>query len=148
FFALLETDSPLREDLARLLRHLDNNLSAIENLLVALLAKREQWLEVLLETRAENARDYLEANLQQVITEHLQSLHRCFLLHQSELCEIADRAAANLKDEAPQSHLIATLAGICALPPTTPEAVNQWQALADLLLTNKGTFRARLTKNE
>src|SRR5690606_24389594 len=98
FFALLESDSPLRDDLARLLRHLDKNLSAIENLLVTLLEKREQWLEVLLEARAENAREYLENSLQQVITEHLQSLYQLLLPYQSELCEIADRAAANLQD--------------------------------------------------
>lgn len=148
FFALLESDSPLRDDLARLLRHLDNNLSAIENLLVTLLEKREQWLEVLLEARAENAREYLENSLQQVITEHLQSLYQLLLPYQSELCEIADRAAANLQDEAPQPHFIATLLGMCSLPPTTPDAVQQWQAVVDLLLVKTGTFRSRLTKNE
>jgi ATP-dependent helicase/nuclease subunit A len=147
FLALLETDSPLRDDLARLLNHLDNNLSTIENLLIALLAKREQWLEVLLEARADNARKYLEVSLQQVITEHLQRLYQILLPHQSELCEIADRAAVNLQDEAPQSHLIATLKGICSLPPTTPDAVQQWRALADLFLVATGSFRKSLNKN-
>lgn len=147
-FALLEQDSPLREDLARLMRHLDNNLPAIENLLVALLAKREQWLQVLLQTREENARFYLEATLQQVITEHLQQVYDYLLLHQSELCIIADQAAQNLQQEAPQKHCIHLLHGIAALPAIAPDAVAGWQALADLLLTNSGTWRARLTKNE
>lgn len=148
FFSLLEQDSPLREDLARLLRHLDNNLSSIEDLLVALLAKREQWLEVLLQARQQDARDYLEHILQQVITEHLQQLHHGLLLHSSELCIIADQAAKNLEQELPQKHRIGELLGITHLPLCEPDAVPTWSALADLLLTNTGTYRARLTKNE
>jgi ATP-dependent helicase/nuclease subunit A len=147
-FALLEQDSPLRDDLARLLRHLDNNLGAVESLLVALLAKREQWLQVLLQARADDARQYLEATLRQVITEHLGPLQNFFLLHQSELCAIADQAAKNLQDEPPQKNLIATLLGVAALPGITSTAVAHWQAIADLLLTNTGSYRARLTKNE
>jgi ATP-dependent exoDNAse (exonuclease V) beta subunit len=147
-FALLEQDSPLREDLARLLRHLDNNLSAVENLLVALLAKREQWLQILLLARAEDAREYLERTLLDVITEHLHKLHECLLLHASDVCEIADKAAHNLQQEPAQKNNIASLLGITALPDTDPDAVPHWQAVADLLLTNSGTFRARLTKNE
>lgn len=148
FFSLLEQDTPLRDDLALLLRHFDNNLSAIENLLVTLLAKREQWLDALLQTRQDYARDYLEHTLTQVVCEHLQQLQQALLLHASDLCEIADCAARNLEEEAPQKHGIASLLGVTALPGCTPDAVPQWLAIADLLLTNSGTYRARLTKNE
>src|SRR5690554_2788449 len=148
FFSLLEQDTPLRDDLALLLRHFDNNLSAIENLLVTLLAKREQWLDALLQTRQEYAREYLEHTLTQVVCEHLEQLQQTLLLHASDLCEIADCAARNLEEEAPQKHGIASLLGVTALPGCTPDAVPQWLAIADLLLTNSGTYRARLTKNE
>lgn len=148
FFALLEQDSPLRDDLARLLRHLDNNLASIENLLVALLAKREQWLEVLLQARQQHARDYLEQTLHQVIVEHLQQVQLCLQLHASELCSIADQAAKNLEQESPQKHRIRELLGVTGLPLCEPHAVEQWVAFTDLLLTNSGTYRARLTKNE
>ena len=148
FFALLEQDSPLRDDLARLLRHLDNNLASIENLLVALLAKREQWLEVLLQARQQHARDYLEQTLHQVIVEHLQQVQACLQLHASDLCAIADQAAKNLEQEAPQKHRIRELLGATGLPLCEPNNVEQWVAFTDLLLTNTGTFRARLTKNE
>lgn len=147
-FGLLDQDSPLREDLARLLRHLDNNLSAVENLLVALLAKREQWMAVLLQARAEDARNYLENILLNVITDHLQKLQQCLQMYGSELCEIADQAARNLGLEPPQKNLICDLLSLDSLPGAEPEAVQKWLALADLLLTNTGSFRARLTKNE
>lgn len=147
-FNLLEQESPLRDDLTRLLRHLDNNLQAVENLLIGLLAKREQWLSVLLQARHEDARAYLEQVLRDVICEHLDLVENALLIHSSELCSIADRAASNLQEEGDKKNRIHELLGINGLPDTEPEALPQWYALADLLLTNSGTFRARLTKAE
>ncbi len=145
-FHLLEQDSPLREDLTRLLRHMDNNLPAVENLLTSLLAKREQWLGVLLQARHEDARTYLEQVLRDVICEHLDLVEAALLIHSSELCSIADRAAANLQEEGERKNRIHELLGINGLPDTEPESLPQWFAIVDLLLTNGGTFRARLTK--
>ena len=147
-FHLLEQDSPLRADLTRLFRHLDNNLPAVENLLVSLLAKREQWLGVLLQARHEDARAYLEQVLRDVICEHLDLVEAALLIHSSELCSIADRAAANLQETSERKNRIHELLGINGLPDTEPESLPQWFAIADLLLTNSGTFRARLTKTE
>lgn len=147
-FHLLEQDSPLREDLTRLLRHMDNNLPAVENLLISLLARREQWLGVLLQARHEDARTYLEQVLRDVICEHLDLVEAALLIHSSELCSIADRAAANLQEEGERKNRIHELLGINGLPDTEPESLPQWFAIVDLLLTNGGTFRARLTKAE
>ncbi|WP_062067779.1 UvrD-helicase domain-containing protein [Cellvibrio sp. OA-2007] len=147
-FKLLEQESPLRDDLTRLLRHLDNNLQAVENLLISLLAKREQWLGVLLQARHEDARAYLEQVLRDVVCEHLDLLAAALLIHSSELCSIADRAATNLQEEAERKNRIHELLGINGLPDAEPESLNQWLSLVDLLLTNGGTFRARLTKAE
>lgn len=147
-FTELEKETPLRHDLAQLLRHLDNNLSSVEKLLVALLAKREQWLHVLLQARSNHAREYLEATLQQVINEHLNLLHTHLQLHQSDVCAIADSAAQNLHRDAPADEGIAALLGITTLPGTDVKDVAQWKNIAELLLTKTGTYRARLTKNE
>lgn len=147
-FKFLEQDSPLREHLIRLLRHFDNNLSAVEDLLTSLLAKREQWLEVLLQARHEDARHYLENVLQLVIREHLELVQEALLLHSSEICGIADRAADNLQKESERKNRIHELLGISGLPATEPESIHEWLAIADLLLTNSGTYRARLTKAE
>lgn len=147
-FNLLEQESPLRDDLTRLLRHLDNNLQAVENLLISLLAKREQWLGVLLQARHEDAREYLERVLRDVVCEHLDLVEAALLIHSSELCNIADRAAANLQEEGERKNRIHELHGINALPDAEPESLNSWLAITDLLLTNGGTWRARLTKAE
>ncbi|MEN0035960.1 MAG: UvrD-helicase domain-containing protein [Cellvibrio sp.] len=147
-FKLLEQESPLRDELTRLLRHLDNNLQAVENLLISLLAKREQWLGVLLQARHEDAREYLERVLRDVVCEHLEQVEAALLIHSSELCNIADRAATNLQEEGERKNRIHELLGINALPQAEPESLNHWLALVDLLLTNGGTWRARLTKAE
>ncbi len=147
-FKLLEQESPLRDDLTRLLRHLDNNLPAVENLLIGLLAKREQWLGVLLQARHEDARIYLEQVLRDVVCEHLDLVEQSLLIHGSELCNIADRAATNLQEESERKNRIHELLGISALPNAEPEFLPQWLAITDLLLTNAGSWRARLTKAE
>lgn len=147
-FKLLEQESPLRDELTRLLRHLDNNLQSVENLLISLLAKREQWLGVLLQARHEDAREYLERVLRDVVCEHLDQVEAALLIHSSELCNIADRAATNLQEEGDRKNRIHELLGINALPQAEPESLNHWLALVDLLLTNGGTWRARLTKAE
>jgi ATP-dependent helicase/nuclease subunit A len=144
----LEKDSPIQNDLIRLYKHVDNNQNAIENLLVSLLAKREQWLGALIQARNDNARDYLETVLVDVIEEHLQHVHNALAPLASEICAIADAAARNLEDEGEKKNRIHELLGITYLPSTTPDDVRTWLALCDLLLTQTGSFRSRLTKAE
>lgn len=151
--ALLENpDLGLQDDLTRLLMHLDNHLPAIENLLVALLARREQWLDILLQARHEEARDYLQQVLQDVVLEHLTLVHSKLRLHSPALCAVADRAGFNLQQEPSGKAIfpwgIEHLVGISTLPPLSADHALQWRQLAELLLTTAGTFRQRLTKNE
>jgi ATP-dependent helicase/nuclease subunit A len=143
----LESESPVRDDLTRLLEHLDNNLGSLENLLMALLAKRDQWLGLVLAAQHQNARHYLESVLQDVIKDSLTAAAHVLKLHGSELANIADWAAKNLHESAPDS-AIAQLHGITGLPKTEITELHKWLALAELLLTNDGGFRKSLTKNQ
>lgn len=143
----LESESSVRDDLTRLLEHLDNNLPALENLLMALLAKRDQWLGVVFQAQHNDARAYLEAVLQEIIIESLHAAEHILQLHGSELANIADWAAGNLQATAPDA-LITKLQGIAGLPDIELSELGQWIALADFLLTNEGTFRKSLTKNQ
>ncbi len=143
----LESESSVRADLTRLLEHLDNNLQALESLLMALLAKRDQWLGVVFQAKASDARPYLESVLQDIISDSLKASAQLLQLQGSELAAIADWAAGNLQASAPDS-LIASLHGITGLPPADLSAQQQWLAIAQLLLTGGGTFRKSLTKNE
>src|SRR5690606_3487406 len=83
-----------------------------------------------------------------VICEHLESVQELLLLHSSEICAIADRAATHLQQESERKNRIHELSGINGLPEPEPAAINEWLAIADLLLTNSGSYRARLTKSE
>jgi len=143
----LETDSPLRDDLTRLLSHLDNHLPALESLLISLLKKRDQWLGVILDSQHKGARQYLESVLQDVIQDSLTAAQALLKLHASELASIADWAAANLQETFPEC-AIAKLHGMSALPNAELVQLHQWLALAELLLTNEGSFRKSLTKNQ
>lgn len=143
----LESESPVRDDLTRLLEHLDNNLGSLENLLMALLAKRDQWLGLVLAAQHKNARHYLESVLQDVIKDSLTAAARILQLHGSELASIADWAAGNLQESAPDS-AIAQLHGITCLPKAEIAELDKWLALVELLLTNDGGFRKSLTKNQ
>ncbi len=143
----LESESPVRDDLTRLLEHLDNNLGSLENLLMALLAKRDQWLGLVLDAQHKNARHYLESVLQDVIKDSLNAAARLLQLHSSELASITDWAAGNLQESAPDS-AIAQLHGITSLPKPDIAELHKWLALVELLLTNDGSFRKSLTKNQ
>ncbi len=146
-FNELESESSVCADLTRLLQHLDNNLQALENLLLTLLAKRDQWLGVVFQAKGSDARDYLESVLQDIICDSTKAAAHVLQLHGSELAAIADWAAGNLQESAPDS-LIASLRYMTGLPQTDLSEQKQWLAIAHLLLTGGGTFRKSLTKNE
>ncbi len=146
-FAQLESDTLLQEPLSRLLTHLDNNLSAAEQLLLSLLGNREQWLPHLLGSRVEGARRWLEQALQAVITEQLQTLGEHLAPLEDRLCSLLRRAAGHLRQSDPDHALVAWL-DRTTLPEPAPEAVPLWESLASLLLTDKDTLRSRITVKE
>jgi ATP-dependent helicase/nuclease subunit A len=143
----LESETSLGEDLTQLLEHLDNNLTTLENLLIALVAKRDQWLEVILLAKHQDARLYLESVLKEIISDHLADAKKILLLHASELASITDWAASNLAEYLPDSP-IALLKGMQSLPSTELSGLDHWLAIIELLLTKEGTFRKSLNKNQ
>src|SRR5215471_2620852 len=59
---LLIAEPPYREPIETMLRHLDNNAARLRELLAAMLAKREQWLELAVQT-ADSERAALEQSM-------------------------------------------------------------------------------------
>ena len=145
--AELEKESSLSQDLYRLLEHLDNNTSNIENLLVSLLHRREQWLPLMLASRHSQAREWLEGALCEVITTSLDKAANCLQSVASDLAQLGDYAGNNLNESAPTAN-IAQLAGIDSLPPSTVEALPQWHALLELLLKKDHDWRKQITARE
>ncbi len=143
----LEKDSPLSDDLFLLLGHLDNNTQQIEDLLISLLQRREQWLPLMMASRSSDAREWLQDSLKDVLQEVLSQLKQALRPFDSDLSLIADFAANQLSESGSNSP-IAQLKGISGLPSDGVEDLKAWLAVSELLLTQKGEWRKKLTVKE
>lgn len=122
----------------QLLRHLDNSVAAFVDLLVAMLARREQWLRHVL---ASGQRESLEAALCAVIREGLAKVRRAAPEPLAEdIVELSRFAARNLDSSAP----LAPCANLDALPGREVEDLPAWLGIASLLLTSGNTWRKRV----
>ncbi|MCF8111912.1 MAG: UvrD-helicase domain-containing protein [Desulfobacteraceae bacterium] len=146
--AELEGAGGLSGPVEALVVHLDNRLSAIEELIALMLPKRDQWLRHVVHSGdIRKLRKSLEDAIRGVITRTLLSLRQRFpddcLLDTVELYRFA---AENLESEAPDS-LVAKGAGVADLPGTAPEDLAAWQGLAELFLTKDGAWRKAVNKS-
>lgn len=130
--------------IACLLRHLDNNLATVENLIAGMLANRDQWQRHAIDIdRAD-----LEAALAAVVGDALATLADAFPDDvATTLVPVLAYAADNL---ARQGVELAALPGLRAgrLPDAVPAALPAWVEIAGLMLTKSGQWRSRLTVNE
>lgn len=140
----LEQQTPLGLAISTLLQHLDNDLNKLEQLLINLLSKREQWLGQLYQSRG--ARDYLEGFLNQVIEETLTKATELLSPTGSDLSLLADYAATQLPASKQHSPIKKCL-GITSLPLANSTELPQWHGLCELLMTAKDEWRKRLDKN-
>lgn len=140
----LEQKNSLGKAVSTLLRHLDNDLNKLEQLLINLLSKREQWLGQLFQSRG--ARNYLESFLNKVIEETLFEAQHLLLSNGSDLALLADYAASQLphdKRTSPINHCLEMV----GLPENNLHFVEQWQGLCELLLTKENDWRKAFNKN-
>lgn len=108
-----------------LLAHLDHRAQHAQNLLVTMLASRDQWLPYLLQQDNEALRCQLEKNLMSWVA------HRC-------QCA-ADHLPQNLGEY---------IAFDTDAPSADPSTLPAWQKLATQLLTQKGQWRKIWEKNK
>ncbi len=146
------TEGVFSEAATGVLRHLDNNTSIYVDYLARMLGTRDQWLPMtgsgdLDEAEAAALRQTLEDNLEQAVSDHLSLAAALFPSEIAyELGEYFDYAGANLAAGENPGSPIAALAGMTDLPPATSHAVASWQGVAELLLTQAGTFRKSVDK--
>jgi ATP-dependent exoDNAse (exonuclease V) beta subunit len=139
-------DDELADDLSLLLLWRDHRTQDLENLLVSLLGKREQWLRALGVT-GRPGRAALQQVLAEVVAERLQAARTALDdalartgIDAGELAGLAAFAAETLAADGRDSPL-AEWAGHDALPDSAPEDLPRWRALAELLLTKAGSVR-------
>lgn len=128
--------------LTHLIKHFDNKLDKIETLFIQLLAKRDQWLGVLYQTK--DQRKQLELILTNIIEEQLLDIQDTLEPIASELAILADHAANHLQDS---TSLITHCLSLTGLPNNDTQAIPQWLGLAELLLTRQGKLRKSATKS-
>lgn len=131
----------MRQHIARLLTHLDNDWMRAQRLLSAMLARRDQWLRY----AGQLDRGALEAPMQRECARQLERVHQAFPEAElQELIALARYASANLPGDAP----MALCASLDSVPAFTHRQLEVWRALASILLTKEGGWRAKLTKTE
>ncbi len=146
--AEIETGSRWSPAVEVLIRHLDNQLEKVEQLIAEMLARRDQWLRhIATPETPEKQRRHLEDALKRVIKETLEAVRQRFpeaLI--ADLLDLVCFAAGNLADIDADSPII-FCRDLDELPEARPEALEKWLGLCELLLTKDGTFRRRSDKN-
>ncbi|MDP2751814.1 MAG: UvrD-helicase domain-containing protein [Rhodocyclaceae bacterium] len=136
--AWLDEEGPFSDAVARALTHLDNDAPRLVNLLVAMLARRDQWLRHALRNTADAD---TEAGLMALVTQDLERVLAVFPTRvQEAVMPLARFAANNLSDDHVLNIFRNWTQPLCA----EVEELPRWQALAMLLLTNEDTARKQL----
>ena len=140
---LLEQGGEGSKQLEILLRHLDNQLVVLQDLLVDMLRKRDQWLRYL-HSDYRTTQEELQQALESLYNEKLKRLEQVLpSALAEEILQCLRFAAGNLPDSEVSSYGHWT-----ALPPASYNHLGEWVVLGNWLLTGKGELRKRLTKKE
>ncbi|NNE37457.1 MAG: UvrD-helicase domain-containing protein, partial [Gammaproteobacteria bacterium] len=140
----LETRQAWSTAIIRLLDHLDNDLVRLKSMLVDMLQKRDQWLRYVL--GGYEIIDLTHA-LENLIEEKLKQVKNHIPVDcHDEFCSLLNYAATNLAETKPDSSIVAC-DGLTTLPDNSPDNLDQWRGIADLLLTTSDTWRIQLNKN-
>ena len=134
-----ELDSARAEssDLQALLLHFDNNWDRLQELLVAMLARRDQWRDYVGVHRSpDESEAYLRQVVDLLVTDSLQSLWRLLQPYADALLGMLQYQASNSDKPAPD-----------AFPAPRPGDLAGWRQLAAMLLTAGGTWRLKIDKS-
>ncbi len=144
-----QTASDVPAALSRLLAHLDNNVSTVEQLLSTMLGKRDQWLRhVVGQPPPAILRKELERSLERVVEPALQRVASAFPdSFRTQTVALARFAAGNLREKQRGSALEACFE-LSDFPDARLESLPRWLGLAEMFLTQQGSRRRTLNKNQ
>ncbi|WP_133300569.1 UvrD-helicase domain-containing protein [Seongchinamella sediminis] len=136
-FSLVGSRRPEAQDLDQLLLHFDNNWERLSELLVTMLAKRDQWHDYMGARRSSaDAERALRHTVASVISETLGELATLLDPWQDELLDLFCYARQNLGESVPAE-----------FPAASADKLEQWRSLGQMLLTQGGSFRKSVTVN-
>lgn len=136
----LDDEGEVAEALQVLLQHLDNHLLRAETLVSGMLASRDQWLRHLM---SEQADGFKRATLEKVLQSSIKSILEAVSgslddLKKQRLKGLLDFASSQIND---RDSLIAQYGSAMNFDTSDSSALENWQMLADFLLTKGGTWR-------
>jgi ATP-dependent helicase/nuclease subunit A len=135
-FQQLDTDDPIAADLASLMLHFDNNWDRLQNLLIAMLSRRDQWQAYVgVHHSAAESEAYLLQSVESLVRDALSRLQATLAPYASELLRLQQFAANNLDATVPLRE-----------PAAEPRDMPLWRSLRNLLLTKEGGWRKSLNK--
>ncbi len=135
-FKLLASEGGIRDDLKALLLHFDNDWARLQELLVAMLGRREQWSTYLgVHHRAEEAEEYLLHIVQGLVEDALASLGLKMAPYAETLLTLKNYASRNLGQ-----------VELAQFPLGNSSGLTAWREIRQLLLTadKAGKWRAQL----
>jgi len=136
-FQSLGSNSAIENDLTALMLHFDNDWSRLQELLVSMLGRREQWGAYLgVHHQAEEAEQYLFQTVENLLEEALASLAVKVAPYAQELLSLQNYAAGHLQAEV-----------LAVFPGSSSADLGAWRHFRQLLLTadKAGKWRAQLT---
>lgn len=121
------------------LRYVDNDANKLKSLLISMLEKRDQWMGYVQQhTQHEVDAEALKYTLHYLVEQEIQAAaHALPPALQYVLMPVARFAASNLPCDTPVALLLDWETPVLA----KAEALSQWCAIADLMLTDKGEPR-------
>ena len=138
---MVESGTPDAEVVAEALAFMDNNAGRLEKLLIAMLGRRDQWLHHASRIESGAMKAEVEAGFSALIERDLATVGGLLDARtQSLLMPLARFAAANLP-----GGLEAIADWHSPLSPAIAD-LQQWQAVAGLLMTGTGTLRKTVDK--
>jgi ATP-dependent exoDNAse (exonuclease V) beta subunit len=138
----LESAASTLPELTLLLRHLDNNVNHLQQLLIDMLSRRDQWLRHLpVAMDSECARHELEQAVEALCCRRLARLKALF---PRELVSELNACLLYAADHSPTLELSPGQSPN-KLPGSSFSDLPAWVAIADLLLTATGQLRRRVT---
>jgi len=137
-YKLLDEDHPLAIDIEALLLHFDNNWDRLQELLVSMLSRREQWHDYIRVDHAPEASGaYLVEAVELLVHDELAAVAALLKPYEAGLLELLQYAAANLSEAVP-----------ARFPGTSATDLLGWRGVKKLLLTQTGSWRKSSTKRE
>ena len=131
----LESGTELARHIEIVLKHLDNDLASVENQLLRMLKRRDQWSNYITDITSSEAEtaQFLKKGLFELTKDTLLSVTSSLNESKRELMELANFAAANLDDQQEQLS-IASFFPLKSLPNTSMEALPAWLFMCRFLI--------------